>query len=108
MDDKPVFLTVEGLAKLESELDHLRRIRRAEIAARINDAQEVGGFGDNADLDDARNEQAFVEARIQTLERMLRNAKIIKEGAGDTSVVHIGSKVTVLTADGDEETYTIV
>jgi transcription elongation factor GreA len=107
MVDKPTFLTPEGRAKLEAELEYLRKEKRREITERIVESKEIGGFGDNADLDDARNEQALVETRIQNLERMLRTAQIIEGRPAGNGVVQIGSKVTV-DADGDEETYFIV
>ncbi|GIW08643.1 MAG: transcription elongation factor GreA [Dehalococcoidia bacterium] len=108
MVDKPVFLTPEGRSKLEAELEYLRREKRRQITERISESKEIGGFGDNADLDDARNEQAIVETRIQQLERMLRTATIIKEHDRSQGVVQIGSTVTVVGSDGEEETYTIV
>lgn len=107
MQDKPVYVTAEGLAKLEAELEHLRFVRRPEIAQRFNEAKEGSSSSDNADLEDAWNEQATVEGRIQTLERLIRNAEIIHESHGESGVVQIGSRVTVNTQDGDE-TYTIV
>ncbi|MFN8534477.1 MAG: transcription elongation factor GreA [Dehalococcoidia bacterium] len=106
MVDKPVFLTEEGRVKLEAELEHLRRDKRRQIAERLVESKEIGGFGDNADLDDARNEQVIVESRIQQIERMLRAAVIIKEH--DTAVVTIGATVTLDAGDGEEERYTIV
>ncbi|GIW12164.1 MAG: transcription elongation factor GreA [Dehalococcoidia bacterium] len=108
MVEKPVFLTAEGRAKLEAELEYLRREKRRQITERIVESKEIGGFSDNADLDDARNEQALVENRIQQIERMLRMAQIIDQPAGPKTTVGIGSTVTVVDAEGEEETYTIV
>jgi transcription elongation factor GreA len=108
MPDKPVFLTQEGKAKLEAELEHLRSVRRKEIAERIRAAKEGGDVTDNADYDDAKEQQAFVEGRILTIENMLRNAVIIEtEGIG-TDSVQLGSRVTVVDHEGMQETYTIV
>jgi len=88
------FLTREGLKKLEEELDHLRTVRRAEVASRLHRAQEDGELIENAEYEDAKNEQAFVEGRIMTLEAMLSNAVIIKD-TGEHEVVAMGSKVTI-------------
>ena len=107
MPDKPVPLTRDGLAKLEEELDYLRTVRRQEVADRIHQAKELASAQNNAEYDDAKNEQAFVEGRILTLERMIQNAAIIEEHT-HSSRVELGSVVTVLTAAGHEEHYTIV
>jgi transcription elongation factor GreA len=106
MVSKPVPLTREGLAKLEGELDYLRTVRRQEVADRIHQAKELASTQNNAEYDDAKNEQAFVEGRILTLEKMIQNAVIIEER--HSSRVELGSKVSVVTADGKEEHYTIV
>jgi transcription elongation factor GreA len=106
MVSKPVPLTREGLAKLERELDYLRTVRRQEVADRIHQAKELASTQNNAEYDDAKNEQAFVEGRILTLEKMVQNAVIIEER--HSSRVELGSKVSVVTAGGKEEHYTIV
>ena len=106
MVSKPVPLTREGLAKLERELEYLRTVRRQEVADRIHQAKELASTQNNAEYDDAKNEQAFVEGRILTLEKMVQNAVIIEER--HSSRVELGSKVSVVTADGKEEHYTIV
>jgi transcription elongation factor GreA len=106
MVSKPVPLTREGLAKLERELEFLRTVRRQEVADRIHQAKELASTQNNAEYDDAKNEQAFVEGRILTLEKMIQNAVIIEER--HSSRVELGSKVSVVTADGKEEHYTIV
>jgi len=106
MVSKPVPLTREGLVKLERELDYLRTVRRQEVADRIHQAKELASTQNNAEYDDAKNEQAFVEGRILTLEKMVQNAVIIEER--HSSRVELGSKVSVVTADGKEEHYTIV
>ena len=107
MVSKPVPLTKEGLAKLEEELDYLMSVRRAEVAQRIHDAKEMVGAQNTPEYDDARNEQAFVEGRILTLETMVQNAVVIEE-AHDHQRVSLGSHVTVQNHKGDLETYTIV
>lgn len=106
MADKPVPLTREGLAKLEQELDHLRTVKRQEVADRIHQAKELASTQNNAEYDDAKNEQAFVEGRILTLEKMIQNATIIEER--QSSRVELGSKVTVVNGDGKDLHYTIV
>jgi transcription elongation factor GreA len=108
MSEKQVFLTPEGLAKLQAELEYLRTVRRPEVASRIQQAKEFGNTVDNAEYDDAKNTQAFVEGRILTLERMIRNAEIIHEDSSQHETVKLGSKVTVCNADGEVEHYVIV
>lgn len=109
MPDKPVFLTAEGKAKLEAELDHLQTVRRAEVALRIRLAKEGGDVTDNADYDDAKMEQAFVEGRIMTIEAMLKNATLIETtNNGASDAVHLGTRVTVKDNEDIEETYLIV
>jgi transcription elongation factor GreA len=109
MPDKPVPLTKEGLAKLEKELEHLQTVRRQEVAARIHQAKELASTQNNAEYEDAKNEQAFVEGRILTLEKIIANADIInEEQAHRSKKVQLGSKVTVLTPKGTKETYAIV
>jgi transcription elongation factor GreA len=108
MVQKEVFLTQEGLDKLKAELDHLETVRRPQIAEQIHRAKELGGTVDNAEYDDAKNEQAFVEGRILTLENMIKNAAIIEEEQAPSKYIKLGSKVTVVNADDEEEHYTIV
>jgi len=101
------FLTREGLKKLEEELEHLRTVRRAQVAERLHNAQEDGELIENAEYEDAKNEQAFVEGRILTLEAMLSNAVIIKDN-GPEGVVALGSKITVKENGGKPEVYMLV
>ena len=107
MQKKPVYLTTEGLTKLEAELNHLRTVRRAEIANQIHQAKELADTVDNAEYDDAKNLQAFVEGRILTLERITKNAVIIAEEHA-TDSVRVGVTVSLLSPEGEEENYTIV
>jgi transcription elongation factor GreA len=107
MSEQPVFLTKEGYKKLEEELDFLCTKRRAEVAERLHDAMEGGELIENAEYESAKNEQAFVEGRILTLETMLSNAIMIEE-AGPQDVVRVGSKVGIQEADRAAEEYTIV
>jgi transcription elongation factor GreA len=109
MVDKPVPLTKDGLAKLERELEHLRTVRRPEVAERIHQAKELASTQNNAEYDDAKNEQAFVEGRILTLEKMMQNAVIIDEKEAHRSGrIELGSRVTLLGHDGKEQHFTIV
>ena len=108
MPQKGSYLTQEGLTKLEAELEHLRSVKRAEVADRIQKAKEIGGTVDNAEYDDSKNEQAFVEGRILTLERIIDNAIMIGDEAGHSDKVNLGAHVTVLNQNELEEEYTIV
>src|SRR5512136_2942667 len=92
--DKSVFLTRQGLEKLEKELYVLENEKRAQVAARIQAAKEEGDISENAEYDDAKHEQAFVEGRIMTLHAMINNAVIIEDG-GPSGRVGLGSRVTV-------------
>ena len=96
MVNKEVLLTPEGLKKLEAELEELKTVKRREIAQRISASLEFGDISENAEYDDAKREQAFVEGRIITLEKLLRNAKIINtDDDDDETVVSIGKKITL-------------
>ena len=96
MANKEVLLTPEGLKKLEAELEELKTVKRREIAQRISAALEFGDISENSEYEDAKNEQAFIEGRILTLEKLLRNAKVIDtEDDDDETVVSIGKKVTL-------------
>lgn len=108
MNKQQAFLTEQGYQKLEEELIYLRTERRKEIARRLELALDEGDLLENAELEDARNEQAFVEGRILTLERTLRNAIIIEEDEGPHETVTLGSHVTVVEGDGPPETYHVV
>ena len=102
-------MTKEGIERLEKELDHLRNIRRQEVADRIHAAKELASAQNNAEYEEAKNEQAFVEGRILTLERLLQNATIIDvEAAHHANRVQLGSKVAVTTSEGQSLEYTIV
>jgi transcription elongation factor GreA len=105
MNTKPVYLTAEGLAKLKAELNELITVDRPRIAARIHEAKLDGDLSENAEYEDAKQEQSFLEGRIATLELQLRNAEVIEKTNGDK--VGIGSKVVIKGGDG-EETFTIV
>ncbi|WP_313757830.1 transcription elongation factor GreA [Tissierella sp.] len=103
MPERDVFLTEDGLKKLEDELDELKTVRRKEIAEKIKQALSFGDISENSEYDQAKNDQAQLEERIAKLETMLRNAKIIDEDDITTDVVGIGSKVLVKDLEYDEE-----
>jgi transcription elongation factor GreA len=105
---KDVILTPEGLANLKAELEHLSTIRRREVAARIKEAREFGDISENAEYDDAKNEQAMLEARIAQLEDKLRSAQVIDASDLSTDVVRVGSVVHVTDEAGKPSRYTIV
>ncbi len=105
---KDVILTPEGLANLKAELDHLATTRRREVASRIKEAREFGDISENAEYDDAKNEQAMLEARIAQLEDKLRSATVIDAADLSTDVVRVGSVVHVTDEAGLESRYMIV
>jgi transcription elongation factor GreA len=109
MAEKAVPMTKDGIERLEKELDHLRTVRRPEVADRIHAAKELASAQNNAEYEEAKNEQAFVEGRIMTLEHLLQNATPIdEEAAHHASRVQIGSKVSVDSNEGKAMEYTIV
>ena len=79
LNDKEIVLTAEGLSKLETELDELKTVHRREVNDRIRQAKEYGDLSENAEYEDAKQEQAFIEGRIFKLEEMIRNARLIDE-----------------------------
>lgn len=108
MPEKEVILTLEGLKKLEEELEILKTQRRREVAERIKQAIEFGDISENSEYDDAKTEQAFIEGRIITLEKMLRNARVIDDN-DEKDYVSVGCTIVLKDIEyGDEEEYTIV
>ncbi|GLH64855.1 MULTISPECIES: transcription elongation factor GreA [Bacillaceae] len=108
-NEKQFPMTKEGKEKLEQELEYLKTVKRKEVVERIKIARGFGDLSENSEYDAAKDEQAFVEARIQTLENMIRNAVIIEEDTENPDVVSLGKSVTFIELpDGEEETYTIV
>jgi transcription elongation factor GreA len=101
MNNKPTYISKDGLEKLRQELEEMVSLRRPEIAQRIHDAKEHGDLSENAEYEDAKNEQAFVEGRIQALSALIKNAVVIEENHSSTHV-QIGSKVTIQSRDGKE------
>ena len=109
MVERRVPVTREGLKRLEEELLELRTVGRAQVAARIREAQEPGMTETDAQYEDAKNDQAFLEGRIQEIEKMLEMAEIIDEAAIEGSKeVRIGSTVTLKTQDNQRRTYQVV
>ncbi len=104
--DKPVYLTAEGKTTLEEELEHLKMVRRPEVADRIQQAKLDGDVSESGEYEDAKNEQAWVEGRIRTLEHMLQNVHIIQGANGDT--IALGSHVKIRDAEGDTYNWIIV
>lgn len=109
MSDKEVILTPDGLKRLEDELETLKSVKRREVAERIKVAIGYGDISENSEYEDAKNEQAFIEGRVLTLEKMLRNARIINSDEIVTDIVSIGVTVSVEDLEyGDTMEYTIV
>ncbi len=104
--EKPQYVSADGLKKLQAELEELRTTKRQEVADRIHAAMEFGDYSENSELEQAKNDQAFLEGRIMTLEQTIKNAVVIDEKSRH-DLVEIGSHVTV-EADGRKEKYVIV
>jgi len=104
------YLTKDGFQKLQDELDYLHTTKRKEVANRLHEAMEGGELIENAEYEAAKNEQAFVEGRIQELEILLASAHIIDEAAAhqNPNVVQVGDTVTIQESGGSPESYTIV
>lgn len=103
------FLTKEGYQKLQEELDYLRTAKRQEVANRLHEAMEGGELIENAEYEAAKNEQAFVEGRIQELDLLLATAKIIEDnGKKKADSVQLGTKVTIKEGNFEAETFSIV
>ncbi|MBB6730188.1 transcription elongation factor GreA [Cohnella zeiphila] len=95
MPNEEVILTAEGLAQLEAELDDLKYVKRKELAERIKIALSYGDLRENSEYHSAKEDQAFMETRILTIERILRNARVVDANNMDSSVVNIGSTVVL-------------
>jgi transcription elongation factor GreA len=104
------FLTKEGFQKLQEELDHLRTTKRQEVAARLHEAMEGGELIENAEYEAAKNEQAFVEGRIQELDLLLATAHIIEDNGKPkkNDAIQVGSKVTIKEGNFEAESFVIV
>ena len=109
MVEKVYPMTLEGKEKLEKELEELKTVKRGEIIERIKIARGFGDLSENSEYESAKDEQAFVEGRITTIENMIRFAQIIDNDGVDADEVSIGKTVTFIELpDGEEEEYTIV
>ncbi|MCG7345061.1 transcription elongation factor GreA [Sporosarcina sp. ACRSL] len=109
VSEKKYPMTASGKKKLEEELEYLKTVKRKEVVERIKIARSYGDLSENSEYDSAKEDQAFVEGKISTLESMIRNSVIITEDEMNTDEVQLGKTVTFKELpDGDEETYTIV
>ena len=108
MPEKELILTYEGLKNLEEELEYLKTTKKMEVAERIKEARGFGDLSENSEYDDAKNEQAEVEARILTIEGMLRIAKVVSDDEVSIKAVGIGNKVKVLDVSENEEVEYII
>ena len=100
---KKNILTYEGLKKLEDELQDLKVVKRREIAQKIKEAREQGDLSENAEYDAAKDEQRDIEARIEEIEAILKNAEVVVEEEVDLEKISIGCKVRILDEEFDEE-----
>jgi len=107
MAEKEVFLTPQGRRKLEEELNYLITVKRPEIAEQIRAAKGEGDIMESAGYDEAKAQQAFLEGRILTIQKILENAVMIDDN-GPSELVRLGSYVTVIEGDGEPETFRIV
>lgn len=103
MSEKKNILTYEGLRNLEEELQDLKVVKRKEIAQKIKEAREQGDLSENAEYDAAKDEQRDIEARIEQIEKILKNAEVVVEEEVDLNKISVGCKVTVLDVEYDEE-----
>ena len=101
--DKKNILTYEGLKKLEDELEYLKVVRRKEVSQKIKEAREQGDLSENAEYDAAKDDQRDIEARIEEVEKILKNAEVVVEDEVDIDKISIGCKVKILDCEYDEE-----
>ncbi len=101
--EKKNILTYEGLMKYESELEHLKVVKRQEVAQKIKEAREQGDLSENAEYDAAKDEQRDIEARIEELEKILKNAEVVDEDEVDLDKINIGCMVKILDVEFNEE-----
>ena len=103
MEAKKNILTYEGLKKYEEELQELKVVKRREVAQKIKEAREQGDLSENAEYDAAKDEQRDIEARIEELEKILKNAEVVDEDEVDLERINIGCQVKILDVEFDEE-----
>ncbi len=109
MESRKRLLTYEGLKNLEEELENLKVVRRKEVAAKIKEAREQGDLSENAEYDAAKDEQRDIEARIEEIEDILKNAEVVVEDEIDVAKINVGCKVTLFDFDANDEiSYQIV
>ncbi len=101
--EKKNLLTYEGLQKLETELHDLKVVKRKEVAQKIKEAREQGDLSENAEYDAAKDEQRDIEARIEEIEKILKNAEVVVEDEVDLDKINVGCKVKILDCEFDEE-----
>jgi len=106
--EQEIYLTSEGATKLQAELDELKGPKRDEMARRLRSAIQMGDLSENADYHKAKEDQGFMEGRIQELEYILKNARIIDDSDVSTDTVQVGSRVTIQEGDDPAETYYLV
>ena len=103
MEEKKTLLTYAGLKKLEDELENLKVVKRKEVAGKIKEAREQGDLSENAEYDAAKDEQRDIEARIEELEKILKNAEVVVEDEVDLDKINVGCTVDVYDSEFDEE-----
>ena len=103
MENKKNILTYAGLKKLEDELEHLKVVKRKEVSQKIKEAREQGDLSENAEYDAAKDEQRDIEARIEEIEKILKNAEVVVEEEVDLDKISIGCKIRILDCEIDEE-----
>ena len=103
MEEKKNLLTYAGLKKLEEELHDLKVVKRKEVAGKIKEAREQGDLSENAEYDAAKDEQRDIEARIEEIEKILKNAEVVVEEEVDLDKISIGCKIRILDCEFDEE-----
>ncbi len=109
MENKEIILTKEGMAQLREELDYLKTQKRKEVSEKIKEARSFGDLSENAEYDEAKNEQAEVESRINTIVNMLKYARVIDESEIESDTVGLGVTVVIReVGEKDDESYTIV
>ena len=101
--EKKNLLTYEGLKKLETELHELKVVKRKEVSQKIKEAREQGDLSENAEYDAAKDEQRDIEARIEEIEKILKNAEVVVEDEVDLDKINVGCKVKILDCEFDEE-----
>lgn len=106
MSKKEIIITSEGLLKLEAELKDLSQVRRPEIINRIKTAKELGDLSENAEYTAAKEEQSFIEGRIQEIEEITKHVKVVTNG-GHKDIISVGSNITI-EIEGDTDVFEIV